>query len=149
VELIALRWAHSILATYLALTAHADYVKSEFRLLHVYVLRCRRPFSETQRMTMAEAKHPSRIDVHHHFFAPEYLDVMGDMAKRPVVRDWTADRSIEEMDKNGIATAVLSLSPPGLHHVGKEDTRRLARVINEHATKLRSTHPARYGHFAS
>src|SRR6267142_3857871 len=94
---------------------------------------------------MAEAKRPSRIDVHHHFFAPEYLAVMGDVAKRPVVRDWTAARSLEEMDKNGVGTAVLSLSPPGLHHVGKEETRRLARAVNEHATKMRSTHPARYG----
>src|SRR5256885_8894247 len=79
---------------------------------------------------MAEAKRPSRIDVHHHFFAPEYLAVMGDMAKRPVVRDWTAARSLEEMDKNGVGTAVLSLSPPGLHHVGKEEMRRLARAVN-------------------
>jgi predicted TIM-barrel fold metal-dependent hydrolase len=53
------------------------------------------------------------------------------------------------MDKNGVATSVLSLSPPGLHHVGKEETRRLARVVNDHAAKMRSTHPARYGHFAS
>lgn len=98
---------------------------------------------------MAETKRPSRIDVHHHFFPPEYLAVMGDMAKRPVVRDWTTARSLEEMDKNGIGTAVLSLSPPGLHHVGKEETRRLARAVNEHATKLRSIHPTRYGHFAS
>jgi predicted TIM-barrel fold metal-dependent hydrolase len=98
---------------------------------------------------MAEEKRPSRIDVHHHFFAPEYLAVMGDMAKRPVVRDWTAARSLEEMDKNGVGTAVLSLSPPGLHHVGKEEVRRLARAVNEHAANMRSTHPARYGHFAS
>src|SRR4051794_28481219 len=98
---------------------------------------------------MAEAKRPSRIDVHHHFFAPEYLAVMGEMAKRPVVRDWTAARSLEEMDKNGVGTAVLSLSPPGLHHVGKEEMRRLARAVNEHAANMRSTHPARYGHFAS
>ena len=98
---------------------------------------------------MAEAERPSRIDVHHHFFAPEYLAVMGDMAKRPVVREWTLARSLEEMDKNGIGTAVLSLSPPGLHHVSKEETRRLARAVNEHAAKMRSTHPARYGHFAS
>ena len=41
------------------------------------------------------------------------------MAKRPVVRDWSVNRSIEEMDKNGVATAVLSLSPPGIHHVGE------------------------------
>ena len=30
-----------------------------------------------------------------------------------------------------------------------EETRRLARAVNEHAAKMRSTHPARYGHFAS
>jgi 6-methylsalicylate decarboxylase len=98
---------------------------------------------------MAEAKRAFRIDVHHHFYAPEYLGVMGAMAKRPVVRDWTVSRSIEEMDRNGIGTAFLSLSPPGLHHVGRDETRRLARAINEHAAKMRADHPARYGHFAS
>src|ERR1051326_2300075 len=98
---------------------------------------------------MADPHHGSRIDVHHHFYAPEYLAVMGEMGKRPVVRDWTVSRSLEEMDKNGVASAVLSLSPPGLHHVGTDETRRLARAVNEHAAKLRSTHPARFGHFAS
>lgn len=98
---------------------------------------------------MAEEQRPSRIDVHHHFYAPEYLAVMGDMAKRPVVRDWTMARSLEEMDKNGVGTAMLSLSPPGLHHLGREEMRHLARAINEHAATLRSTHPLRYGHFAS
>ena len=98
---------------------------------------------------MADAKRQSRIDVHHHFYAPEYLSVMGDMAKRPVVRDWSVDRSIEEMDKNGVGTAVLSLSPPGIHHVGNEAARKLARAVNEHAAKMRGTHPTRFGHFAS
>src|SRR5690349_11835802 len=98
---------------------------------------------------MAEPKHPTRIDIHHHFYMPDYLAVMGDMAKRPVVRDWSVGRSLEEMDKNGVGTAVLSLSPPGLHHVGRDETRRLARAVNEHAAKLRGSHPARYGHFAS
>ena len=62
---------------------------------------------------MADAHHGSRIDVHHHFYSPEYLAVMGEMGKRPIVHDWTVGRSLEEMDKNGIASAVLSLSPPG------------------------------------
>ena len=90
-----------------------------------------------------------RIDVHHHFYAPDYLAVMGEMAKRPMVRDWTVARSLEEMDKNGVATAILSLSPPGFHHLGEAERRRTARAINEHAAKLRQAHPARYGHFAS
>ncbi len=98
---------------------------------------------------MAEAKQANRIDVHHHFYAPQYLAVMGEMAKRPQVRDWSVGRSLEEMDRNGIATACLSLSPPGIHHVGREESRRVARAINEHAAKLRSEHPKRYGHFAS
>jgi 6-methylsalicylate decarboxylase len=98
---------------------------------------------------MADARRPGRIDVHHHFYAPEYLAAMGDVAKRPVVRDWTIARSLEEMDKNGVGTAVLSLSPPGLHHLGREEMRRVARAINEHAATLRPAHPARYGHFAS
>lgn len=98
---------------------------------------------------MADAKRQSRIDVHHHFYAPDYLSVMGDMAKRPVVRDWTIARSLEEMDKNGVGTAVLSLSPPGIHHVGTDAARRLARAVNEHAAKMRSSSPERFGHFAS
>jgi hypothetical protein len=83
---------------------------------------------------MAEAKRPSRIDVHHHFYAPEYLAVMGDMAKRPIVRDWSVARSLEEMDKNGIGTAVLSLSPPGPHHVGNAAARTSGqRACDENA----------------
>jgi predicted TIM-barrel fold metal-dependent hydrolase len=44
---------------------------------------------------MAEAKRPSRIDVHHHFYAPEYLAVMGEMGNRPIMRDWTIARSLD------------------------------------------------------
>ena len=31
----------------------------------------------------------------------------------PAVRDWTLERTLEELDKNGVDTAMLSLSPPG------------------------------------
>jgi 6-methylsalicylate decarboxylase len=91
----------------------------------------------------------SRIDVHHHYYIPDYVAVMGDMGKRPVVRDWTIERSLEEMDKNAVAVSMLSLSPPGLHQGTPAETRRLARAVNEFAAKLRSQHPTRYGHFAS
>ena len=91
----------------------------------------------------------NRIDVHHHFFAQEYRDAMGANALRPEIRDWTVQRTKEEMDKNGVATAMLSLSPPGIHRVTPPETRKLARAINEHAAKLRSERPDRFGHFAS
>jgi predicted TIM-barrel fold metal-dependent hydrolase len=90
-----------------------------------------------------------RIDVHHHFFAPDYLGAIGDMAKRPEVRGWSLAHSFEEMEKNGVATAMLSLSPPGIHLGDRAATKTLARAVNEHAAKLRADHPARFGHFAS
>ena len=98
---------------------------------------------------MADPKRGGRIDVHHHFFAPDYIASMGDNAKRPEIRDWTLARTLEEMDKHEVATGMLSLSPPGIHHGTKDANKRLARAINEHAAKLRSERPARFGHFAS
>ena len=91
-----------------------------------------------------------RIDIHHHFFAQEYRDAMGANAQRPEIRNWTVERTLEEMDKNGVGTAMLSLSPPGIHRGTRDETKKLARAINEHAAKLRSSaHAARFGHFAS
>ncbi len=90
-----------------------------------------------------------RIDVHHHFFAPEYLGAIGAQAQRPEVKGWSLQSTFEEMDKNGVGHAMLSLSPPGIHLGGREATKTLARAINDHAAKLRSTHPDRFGHFAS
>lgn len=90
-----------------------------------------------------------RIDIHHHFFAPEYLGAMGAMAQRPEVRGWSLQKTFEEMEKNGVATGMLSLSPPGIHLGSREATKTLARAVNEHAARLRADHPGRFGHFAS
>ncbi len=91
-----------------------------------------------------------RIDIHHHFFTPEYRAAFPDTAKRPEVKGWSLESSFEEMDKNGIAHAMLSLSPPGIHKGGgRGTTKMLARTVNDHAAKLRQQYPARYGHFAS
>lgn len=91
----------------------------------------------------------TRIDIHHHFFAPEYLGAIGAQAQRPEVKGWSLAHTFEEMDKNGVSTAMLSLSPPGIHRGDREATRKLARAVNEHAKRLRETHPDRFGHFAS
>ena len=91
----------------------------------------------------------SRIDVHHHFYAPEYLASAPEFEHLPPVKAWTLQRTIEEMDKNQVGTGMLSLSPPGIHHGPVDANRRLARAINEHAAKLRQQYPNRFGHFAS
>lgn len=98
---------------------------------------------------MADSAGAGRIDVHHHFFAPEYRAKMGAMTQMPAVRDWTLERTLEELDRNGIDTAMLSLSPPGIHHGTEGANRDLARTINDHAAALRAERPSRFGHFAS
>jgi len=98
---------------------------------------------------MPQGTGAGRIDIHHHFYPEEYRAVMRDFAQMPPVRSWTLARTLEEMDQNGVACAMLSLSPPGIHLDGAVATRKLARSVNEHAAKLRAERPARFGHFAS
>jgi len=60
------------------------------------------------------------IDTHHHFYPPSYLQMQKEYeGKRnipafPGVFDWTPARAIENMDKNGIRTAVISASSTNL-----------------------------------
>jgi predicted TIM-barrel fold metal-dependent hydrolase len=91
----------------------------------------------------------NRIDVHHHFFPPEYLAAMGENARRREISNWSLAHTLEEMDKHGVGTAMLSLSPPGIHRGTKDETRLLARAVNDHAAKMRAARPERFGHFAS
>ena len=98
---------------------------------------------------MADRAGTGRIDVHHHFYAPEYRTVMESYAQMPAVRDWTLERTVEELDKNDVDAAMLSLSPPGIHRGTEAEARDLARTVNEHAAALRAERPDRFGHFAS
>jgi 6-methylsalicylate decarboxylase len=91
---------------------------------------------------------PHRIDVHHHIMPPAYVDeaVKLGMGKPP---PWSVQRSIEEMDKNGIATSVVALMQPGAFFNNIEADRRLARLSNEFAAKMSSDHRGRFGSFAT
>ena len=95
-----------------------------------------------------------RIDVHHHILPPEYVATVGDDRIGPLILsgrtpEWTPDMSIEAMERNGIATAVTSISAPGLWFGDREETRHLSRVCNEFAATIRRDHPGRFGVFAS
>jgi len=57
--------------------------------------------------------------------------------------------SVEAMDRNGIATAVTSISAPGLWFGDTEQTTHLCRHCNDYAAGIRSDHPGRFGVFAS
>ena len=98
-----------------------------------------------------------RIDVHHHFLPPQYLERLIRWAKATNVGaavqkaqvDWTIAHAIEEMDRTELATAVLSTSTPGVWFGDAAEARKLARICNEFAAKMAADHPGRFGSFAS
>ena len=97
---------------------------------------------------MSEAR---RIDVHHHPSPPSYLATRGgrDYAY-PAQQGWSVQRSLEDMAKGGVATAMLSL--PHAAQIWPQDraeARGLAREWNEFMAKLALDHPGRFGVFAA
>jgi len=64
---------------------------------------------------------------------------------------WTRAKAIEEMDRNGIKTAVLSMpSTPGLwFDGGAEAASRMARGCNEYGADMMREYPGRFGLFAT
>jgi predicted TIM-barrel fold metal-dependent hydrolase len=96
---------------------------------------------------------PHRIDVHHHIIPPGYLKgTVGDAVFRqaggrvpPILQSWTPEVALKVMDESGIATAMTSISAPGIWYGNVEESRRLSREFNEYATKLARDHPGRFG----
>ena len=104
----------------------------------------------------AQAK-PALIDTHLHFYPPEYQKLwLGyeDAHKQPHFPGqvaWTRDKLIEDMDRNGIRTGILSLaSTPGVwFDLGPAEAGRIARVCNDYAAEMMRNHPGRFGLFAT
>jgi len=106
------------------------------------------------RITPAAAQTPLpkiRIDVHHHFVPQFHIDAMNAPGRRtggPPPK-WSPALSLEDMDKSGIATSILSVVQPGVWYGNNvEESRSLARQLNEYAAKLVKDHPGRFGLFA-
>jgi predicted TIM-barrel fold metal-dependent hydrolase len=96
----------------------------------------------------AEAK-PQCIDVHHHLSPPAYIAAANaNHFGEGLMKSWTVDKSLDDMDKAGVATAILSITTPGVNFTSGERARSLARECNEYAAKLIADHPGRFGSFA-
>src|SRR5262245_13480678 len=105
------------------------------------------------RMAPAAAQVPAaktRIDVHHHFVPQFHVDAMMAPGRRGAPPPkWSPAASLDEMDKSGIATAILSIVQPGIWYGNNvEEARGLARQLNEYGAKMVRDHPGRFGLFA-
>ncbi|HEV8437670.1 MAG TPA: amidohydrolase family protein [Methylomirabilota bacterium] len=112
----------------------------------VVVSGCRSaaPAPAAERPTPAQ-----RIDVHHHHAPPGFVAEITrrQTGQRPLM-EWTPAKSIEDMDRAGVATSITSITQPGVWFGDAAAARRLARECNEYAARLVSDYPARFGMFA-
>jgi predicted TIM-barrel fold metal-dependent hydrolase len=89
-----------------------------------------------------------RIDVHHHILPPEYVSAIASRRGSPTP-DWSPQRSLEEIDRAGIGTAMLSLVQPGVWFGDVTEGRRLARMTTDYGARLVRDYPGRFGLFAT
>ena len=97
------------------------------------------------------------IDTHHHFYPPAYQKAWLDWEDQrkiphfPQQVAWTREKAVEEMDRNGVRVAVLSIaSTPGLwFDTGPESAGRMVRICNDYAAEMIRDYPGRFGLFAT
>ena len=61
---------------------------------------------------------------------------------------YTPARAIEDMDRGGVSTAMISITTPGIWFGNIDETRRIARRENEYGARMVSDYKGRFGLFA-
>ncbi len=101
---------------------------------------------------------PARIiDTHFHYYAPEYQQAwMGWEDSRKLAHHagqaaWSPAAAVEQLDRNGVQKAILSLpSTPGVWFgSGPDGAARMARLCNDYGARMVRDRPDRFGLFAS
>ncbi len=95
------------------------------------------------------------IDMHHHFVPRFYysdnrerIAAAAGGRTHPAYASWTPEQTLAAMDKEGVATAVLSLTTPGVWFGDRKAAAQAARRVNEYGAELVRSHPSRFGLFA-
>src|SRR5262245_26787312 len=92
---------------------------------------------------------PFRVDIHHHIAPPAYISETRARKFAVPGTPWTPARSIEDMDKAGIACSVTSLYQPAAAIGDVEFARKMSRLSNDYAAQLARDHKGRFGTFAT
>lgn len=118
------------------------------------------PLNAEALLQTAQRPAPHRIDIHQHFVSPSFLSALtARNATTPVPglvnwKGWTPARAVEVLDQNGVATAMLSMTAPGVWFANAgasaaADARRFSRELNDYAASaMVNTYKGRFGLFA-
>lgn len=95
---------------------------------------------------------PGRIDVHFHIIPQFFREAAAAAGRRPAISSglplWEPEMALGLMERAGIATAITSISAPGVHFGEDLPAQHLARQCNEFAADLAREWPGRFGGFA-
>ncbi|MDE3111222.1 MAG: amidohydrolase, partial [Acidobacteriota bacterium] len=93
------------------------------------------------------------VDFHHHFGVPRWLAKQKEAKTQgwQTLQTWTPAKSLEAMDNAGVSTALLSCTAPGPRFPGMsiEESRGMAREVNESGAKIVSDYKGRFGLLAT
>jgi 6-methylsalicylate decarboxylase len=98
---------------------------------------------------------PRIVDVHHHIYPPRYVadnferiaKSIGSFAAK--TQSWSPQDAVAKMDQAGVATAITSMTSPGVWFEDGDAARARARVCNEFGAQLIGDFPGRFGMFAA
>ena len=112
-------------------------------------------FNQTASSAQTPTTATRRIDIHQHFVSPSFyatLNAKNATSPIPGLAAWkgySPASAVEALDRVGIATAMLSITAPGVWFGDAQEARKLAREMNEYAaSKLVSDYKGRFGLFA-
>src|SRR5262245_10070547 len=89
-----------------------------------------------------------RIDVHYHFSSPGFIAaIKAHNTGQVPLMNWTPAKALEDMDRDGVATSIMSTSEPSVWFGDNAAARTLARECNEYGARLVADHPTRFGMF--
>jgi predicted TIM-barrel fold metal-dependent hydrolase len=93
---------------------------------------------------------PFRIDVHYHGNSPGFIAaIKAHNTGQTALMNWTPAKALEDMDRDGVATSIMSTSEPSVYFGDAAAARALARENNEYFARLVADHPTRFGMFAT
>ena len=93
---------------------------------------------------------PTRIDTHHHVFPPPYVAALtAGKQDSPIAATWSVARTLDDMERAGVGTSILSVTQPAVTFAAPDVARRVARESNEWVATLIADTPGRFGSFAT